>query len=118
MSRKKSNKKYSKYPALCKYTLRKNVREFIDFDYLDQLSEDEKMWLNQFVEEYYCGKIKKGDKKALHQGDRLRKDCYTRNNKINKDLYSICRTSAYFLVFQNKYLQEIFGSIEDDTKNS
>lgn len=108
MNKPKSSRKYAKYPALCKQTLRKNVREFIDFDYIDQLSEEEKVWLNQFIEEYYCGKVKKGDKDALHKSTEARKDCYQRNNEINRDLYSICRTSKDFLG-NTKFDLEVLG---------
>lgn len=104
-----ANRKYDNYPALCKYTLRKNVREYIDFDYVDQLSEDEKKWLHKFVEEYYCGKVKKDDRSALHHTDKLRKDCYNNNNRINRDVYSICCSSRYFLG-DNKYHRIVFGS--------
>jgi hypothetical protein len=103
-----ATKKYSKYPALCKYTLRKNVRDYVDFDYLDKLSEAEKRWLHQFVEEYYCGKVKKNNKKTIHNTDKMRKECYNRNNAINRDLYSICSQSKHFLG-DAKYVRIVLG---------
>jgi hypothetical protein len=108
MKKQKSSRKYTKYPALCKNTLRRNVREYIDFDYIDQLSEDEKIWLNKFIEEYYCGKVKKGDKDALHKGKNKRQECYRRNNEINRDVHSICRNSKGFLD-NSKYNAIVLG---------
>jgi len=108
-----SNKKYSKYPALCKYTLRKNVREYIDFDYIQKLSEDEKKWLHTFVEEYYCGKVSKNNANALHTSKELRKECYDRNNRINRDLYSICASSPHFLG-DKSFQREVLGTEEKD----
>jgi len=67
----------------------KNKRWLLDCDYLDQLSEDERAWLDKFQREYYDGAIKKGDSEALHHDDELRKDCYRRNNARNRDLYAI-----------------------------
>jgi hypothetical protein len=67
----------------------KNKRWAIDQDYIDGLSPEEKAWLAQFNNEYYGGKVKKGDNTALHNSDSLRKDCYARNNASNRDLYAI-----------------------------
>jgi len=73
--------------------LPKNHRWQHDFDYLDQLSEDEKSWLNQFVKEYYDGNVPKTKTDNLHNTDELRRDCYDRKNRQNRDLQSImdCR---------------------------
>jgi len=58
-------------------------------DYLDGLSPEDKAWMNKFIKEYYDGNVKKGDPDVLHNTDELRRDCYNRKNRQNRDLYSI-----------------------------
>lgn len=75
-------------------------REFIDYDYVNQLSPEERKFLAKFTDEYYGGAILKGDKNAIHYSDdpkeydRLRKDCYNRNNEISRCQYNLSRTTA------------------------
>lgn len=70
-------------------SLPKNIQWMHDFDYVRKLSLKEKLWLDKFAQEYYDGKVKKGDRKALHKTRSLRQDCYTRKNAQNRDLQSI-----------------------------
>lgn len=70
----------------------KHKRWAVDQDYTDKLSEEEKQWLSQFNEEFYKNKVKKNDPKALHNTDKLRKDCYSRENAANRDLYAVKAT--------------------------
>lgn len=67
----------------------KNKQWAVDQDYFKHLSKEEQSWLTKFNDEYYKGHIKKGDNLALHNTDSLRKDCYSRNNQMNRDLYAI-----------------------------
>lgn len=64
----------------------------LDQDYIHLLDDEAKDWLNQFNQEYYRNRIKKGDPNALHNTDELRKDCYNRENAANRDLYAIKAT--------------------------
>ena len=61
----------------------------VDQDYAHKLSKEEQDWLGQFNQEYYRNRVKKGDKTALHNTDKLRKDCYSRENAANRDLFAI-----------------------------
>jgi hypothetical protein len=94
MDRDESRSRYRKVPGVCKYTLRRNVRDYIDYDYLEKLSFEELQFLHKFTEEFYCGKVKKGDKKAFHKTNRKRKECYNRNNAINRDAFAIAKCSG------------------------
>ena len=86
----------------------KNKRWSIDQDYVESLSQSDKEWLAQFNNEYYGGKVKKGDTTALHNTDDLRQDCYRRNNLSNRDLLSIKECSG---------LIEIDDSIKEELYN-
>lgn len=77
------------YRWLRKRQLPKNIQWMFDFDYINSLSEEEKEWLNKFIKEYLDAAIKKGDEEAIHNTDNLRKDCYNRRNRQNRDLMSI-----------------------------
>jgi hypothetical protein len=75
-------------------------REFIDYDYVNQLSKEERDFLAKFTDEYYGGAVKKGDAEALHYSDdkkeydKLRKDCYNRNNEIGRCQYNLSKTTG------------------------
>lgn len=86
MSKKKSNKK--EYFGLKKKYQPRSKRKFIDYDYIDKLTEKEKEWLSKFTDEYYSSNVHLNDKKALHKSDKLRKDCYNRDNQIRRDVYA------------------------------
>lgn len=101
MSHDESRSKYRKVPGVCKYTLRRNVRDYVDYDYLENLSFKDLQFLHKFTEEYYCGKVKKGDKTAFHKSNRKRKECYNRNNQINRDAFSIAKCLGKLLYNDN-----------------
>jgi hypothetical protein len=62
-------------------TFRKgHFKEYLDVDYVDQLSSKEQQWLNQFLDEYYNSYFRKG-KEPLHTKEQRRqiyKDDYAR----------------------------------------
>lgn len=65
-----------------KIAARKNMEEYIDYDYLEKLSPEEFKWLTAFNDTHYHGWNKQGwDKDAL-------KGSYSRNNGVNRDLMS------------------------------
>jgi hypothetical protein len=86
-------------------------RELIDYDYVDKLDPEARDFLAQFTDEYYGGAIKKGDPNALHYSedqeecDRLRKDCYNRNNEMNRCQYNLSKTTGK--------LSQIYNFIND-----
>jgi len=87
VSKKKKNKRNStKNPALKKHLNLRSRAELIDYDYLHKLDEKELAWLNQFTEEYINAHIPKN--KPLHKTKKLRKDCYSMNNKRNADFFN------------------------------
>lgn len=94
MSKKEKTKRSEeKYPALKPELNLKTRYDLIDYDYIDQLSDKEKDWLNRFTEEYTHAKYD-------HEGPRIQKkkkdrlDSYNRNNSRNRDILTKSKASG------------------------
>ncbi len=62
-------------------------QEYIDFDYIDKLNEEEKAWLNKFMGEYNNGGYNANSpEKNIHPPE-YKKELYDKNNHQNNDLY-------------------------------
>lgn len=78
---------------------REAAKEFIDEEfsfrllervrYGDQEAAHLLAYLTKFNNEYHKNVIKKGDTTALHNTDKLRRECYARENARNRDLMSV-----------------------------
>ena len=114
-----SKRSKNKYPNLQKNLNLKRRQELIDFDYIDQLSDEEKEWLNKFMGEYMCASfprqlVKKKDGTVykryapsnIHKGeDRL--EIYDRNNARNRDVYSKKLSSGGLSFFDESTLDNL-----------
>jgi len=81
----------------------------IDYDYLDKLSEEEKEWLNKFTEEYVNAKVDpKNLENNLHNTQKLKKECYDRNNARNRCTWTRAKASS-----RGKSIDEL---LDDDYK--
>lgn len=96
---KKTKRAKVKYSALDPTVNLKTRYELIsDYDYLDQLNEEEKAWLNKFTKEYVNADLdSKRRSKNLHKTDKLKKDCYDRNNARNRCVWTKCKASGKFV---------------------
>lgn len=66
-------------------------KQYIDFDYIDQLSESEKAWLDKFVREYYLAMFdergnlhKYGMKQECRKAANARAKCAMSNKLVKK----------------------------------
>lgn len=64
--------------------VRSHRTTIVDYDYLEKLDGNQLQWLQTFSDEYYSGYFHKS-KSPIHPTG-LRKDCFNRNSKINRDL--------------------------------
>ena len=66
-----------------RYTKRK-AKDFVDMDYLDKLEGTPAAdFMDKFNKEFYQGDFRHED--PLHNTDKLRKDCYSKNNERLRD---------------------------------
>lgn len=98
---KKTKRSKTQFPGLDPSVNSRKRWEYMDQDYIDQLTDKEKEWLSNFNEEFIGANLKhKG--KIFHKSKKDRKACYDRNNARNRDLYSLNRTGA--LIAPNKWI--------------
>lgn len=82
-----------KFPALNVKRMVSNRREYVDYDYIAQLDDKAKDFLNRFTEEYYIANFNhKG--KGVDKTKKAKKDSYDRNNQRNRDLYSKAKVTG------------------------
>lgn len=63
------------------------LNKIIDSNYTDSEAMKALEYITKFNNEYYKNVIKKGDTTALHNTDKLRRDCYSREHARNRDIY-------------------------------
>ena len=84
---KKTRRSQQKYPALNKGYNLKSRAEASEIDYLDQLSDSDKEFLNKFTEEFVNDSLdRKNLDNNLHNTRALIKDCDDRNNARKRDV--------------------------------
>jgi len=101
-----SRRSRSKHPALNPKFAPKVRKDYLDFDYLDQLSEEEKDWLNKFVDEELHASFK-NDKRDLNRTKKDRRRVYSNNNSRNRDLYGISKA--------NRLLDKIEDMVQEES---
>ena len=70
-------------------------KEFVDMDYVKDLSDKDKAWLDKFSSEYYGGSLNtENPNKNIHKSRKRIKDCFDRNNRQNNDLYGVTNTNG------------------------
>ena len=58
---------------------------YVDFDYVNKLSPEEKVWLSKFAGEYY-GNNNILSEEAIHSTIDLKNKCYKTDNAIRRDI--------------------------------
>lgn len=94
MQKQKKRRSDVKYPGLNPNYNSKIKQEYLDYDYVDQLPDEMKAFLNKFTEEYYGAALDVNNlENNLHNTQELKKDCQDRNNARNRCIYSIQRAT-------------------------
>jgi hypothetical protein len=89
---KKPKSKKPTLHGLEKRFTRKYARDFLDLDYVDQLSPEEARWMDKFCREFYQNTFKR-DGTDL-QDDEQRRECYRVTNSRNRDMWNQFRRLA------------------------
>ena len=110
----KSRRDKAENPALDRKFMPRVRQELIDYDYLDQLSPEEKSWLNKFTDEYVNASFKK-DGTDIQPYEKYGKDSNDRNNSRNRCLYTALKNKAN--KHNNKKLlnyDSVLSDVEDE----
>jgi len=104
--KKKNKRSNTKYPALDPALNLKTRTDLLDYDYVDQLSEKDKEWLNRFTEEYTHARFDHRGKKIQKSKEHI-KDAYDRNNSRNRDILTRVRASGKLKDMENVKSQDM-----------
>jgi hypothetical protein len=107
---KKPRRNKVKNAALKKQYTPRVRQEYLDYDYLDQLNEEELAWLNKFTEEHLNASFNH-DETDIQSYEKYGKDSNDRNNARNRDLYGALKNKDN--KFQNKKLLNYDNIIAD-----
>jgi hypothetical protein len=91
-----------------------NRREQLAVDYLNQLSEKEKNWLNRFNEEYVLANFNHPGK-VLDDSPKAKKRSYDANNARNRCLYTMSKVTGKLNKIMSKEHLEIL--LDHDRSN-
>lgn len=117
MSKKKKTKRSQiKHPSLEKHYNSRVRQEYIDADYLDQLSPEELDWYARFMEEHNNANFRhKGD--TLIDDPEKRKQIYNENNARNRCLYGRSKAHGNMSKFDIKQIQDFIEEKRMPSKN-
>ena len=113
---KKTKRSQVKYPSLEKHYNSRVRQEYIDADYLDQLSPEELDWYARFMEEHNNANFN-------HRGDTLidepekRREIYGENNARNRCLYGRSKAHGTMSKYDIKQIQDFIEEKRMPTKN-
>lgn len=82
--KKRTRRSKVKYPALMPEYNLKRRQPLIDMDYIDQLSEEEKDWLNSFIEGYINADFSNIKTRRIFKTKEQRRLIYRENNARNR----------------------------------
>ncbi len=116
---KKNKRNQHKYPTLVREVNSRVRQEYMDYDYVNQLSDGEKQWLDDFNKEYYCANVGRqadeGKDNRFIKGRDQVKERTDANNKRNNDLYGNIRNKVGATKLLN--YDDAIGIIDDMSSN-
>lgn len=109
--KKKTKRSKEKHPYLEKRLNSRVRQEYIDYDYVDNLSEEEKEFLNKFTGEYYGGSFNKDGTDLTADNTEGYRESYNRNNARNRCLYGRIRNRVGVTKMLN--YEDIINMVEE-----
>lgn len=117
----KKKRDLREYPGLDRRLFSKIKQEYHDIDYADQLDDEAKKWLSQFMEEDLGAQLNeetlknKYGREPLNKSAKQRKGCFDRNNHRNVDIYSLGRATGRLTDISSPIVQgDIDSTVEED----
>jgi len=108
--KRKTRRQNVKNPSLKARYNSKIRQEYIDMDYIDKLSDDEKAWMNDFMSEWNnasVGKQAEAEQNRFHKTAKEVKECTDRNNARNVDIYGVAKAKGMISKLDFEATQEI-----------
>lgn len=104
--KRKTRRSAAKYPALNPRFYSRLKREFYDIDYIEKLSEQEKEWLNAFLEVELNASFTNSEKKVVRNTKANRKRVYRNNYTRMTDIHGIMKSRGA--------LDELDGKVDEN----
>lgn len=101
MKKKRTRRSQSKYPALDPRLNLRTRQEILDYDYIDQLSEKDKQWLNDFSSEYINADFKTNIKEGRKRIHRKKKVEHEKNKHLKKLIVDFTNHIKAFVTILN-----------------
>lgn len=120
MAKQKTKRQKTPYAGLVKKVNGKRRWEYMDQDYIDKLSDKEKQWLSNFMEEELGGNFKHKGKK-LNTSKKNKRRCYGNNNARNRDTYAMERWKAEIGIapwYGSEEMPKLFEGLQEKDRNS
>lgn len=111
----KKKRDVKQYPGLDRKLFSRVKQEYHDIDYAHKLSDDDKAWMSQFMEEHLGANLdeerldNKYGNEPFHNTRELRKDCFDRNNARQRDIYGLNKATGTLDSFDKaiEYLEDL-----------
>lgn len=91
---KNSKRSKEKTPALDRSRNLKSRSDLIDYDYINKLTKEEKIWLNAFTEGWINADFRNPITDRMFKEDKEKRFCYNMNNARNRCMYTKAKTSG------------------------
>lgn len=101
MKKKRTRRSQSKYPALDPKLNLKTRQELLDIDYLDQLSDKDKQWLNDFTNEYVHADFKTNINEGRKRIHKKKKVEHEKNRHLKKLIVDFTNHIKQFVTILN-----------------
>lgn len=88
-------KKRGKFAGLKQHKIPKNRRSYVDYDYVEQLTDEEKKWLSKFSDEYYGSDFKINPTYIKENGEFVQISA-NRDKALNRDLRKCRNLTLYY----------------------
>lgn len=106
-----------KYAALTPKYNSKIRQEYLDYDYIDKLSPEEKDWLAAFNSEYANNDFKHGFDPVIRKTKKNKKKSGDANNARNRCAYGISKATTLLNMVPQEQVNNFFGESRDMSKN-
>lgn len=115
--KKKTQRSRHRHASLMPRFISKIKQEYLDYDYINKLSESDKDFLAAFTSEYLNADFKHPLKRVIKKTKKNTKASYDGNNARNRCMYSNNRAKGNLNMVPQEKVNNYFGEIKDYSTN-